>query len=220
MQREIQLTADGSHTLKIPEWNVTYHSRHGAIGESKHIYINACLKPLLDKANHQSLHILEMGFGTGLNALLSLEEAIHHQTKINYTCYETYPLPNSETKLLNYGVMVGLEKEFTLLHQCEWEKEMEINPYFTLSKKADTIANLTISEIYDAIYFDAFSPLIQPELWTEPIFQKLYNSMKPGGNLVTYCSKSMVRKAMTIAGFRVEKIPGPWGKREMVRAWK
>ncbi len=220
MQREIQLTADGSHTIALPEWNVTYHSSHGAIGESKHIYMDACLKPLLEKANHQPLHILEMGFGTGLNALLSLQEATHHQTNITYTSYETHPLPHSETNMLNLGKLVGLQEFFFQLHHCEWETDIELNPYFTLHKKADTIANLPLTAVYDSIYFDAFSPLVQPELWTESIFVKLYQSLKPGGNLVTYCSKSIVRKAMTNAGFRVEKIPGPWGKREMVRAWK
>ena len=220
MQREIQLTADGSHTLSIPEMNVTYHSHHGAIGESKHVYIDAGLEPLLNNPGQSAIHIFEMGLGTGLNALLSLQKAIKYKQPIHYTAIELFPLTETEITQINYGHLLNMESDFLSIHNCEWEKEICIHECLTLKKIKASLADTIITNPVNCIYFDAFSPTVQPELWTREIFEKMYKILAPGGLLVTYCSKSEIRRNMTAAGFTVTKIPGPWGKREMVRAGK
>lgn len=220
MQREIRLTADGSHTVAIPEINETYHSHFGAMGESMHVYINAGLQPFLHQSTNKQLTVFEMGFGTGLNALLTLQQAINNKRHIHYTTVELYPLTNEEVLLLNYGRQLDMQEAFLQLHNCDWEKDVCINEYFTLKKIKASLPEINITSGINCIYFDAFSPTSQPELWTQQIFEKMYKALLPGGVLVTYCSKSIVRHAMEAAGFRIEKIPGPWGKREMVRAGK
>lgn len=218
MQREIRPTADGSHTIAIPGTNVTYHSHHGAIGESRHVFIEAGLQPLLAAKHHQPIHIFEMGFGTGLNALLTLQEAHIQQHPIHYTAVELYPLTTDEISQINYGILLHCQEDFLAIHRAAWETEVRVEPFFTMQKHKTSLLTLGKTDPFDCIYFDAFSPSHQPELWTETVFAKLYQMLSPGGTLVTYCSKSVVRKAMITAGFTVEKIPGPWGKREMVRA--
>ena len=220
MQREIQLTADGSHTLSIPEMNVTYHSHHGAIGESIHVYIEAGLHPLLNDPLQTPIHIFEMGFGTGLNALLSLQKAMKHKLPISYTAVELYPLTETGITQINYGHLLNAQTDFLAIHNCEWEKEIQLNEFFTLKKRKAGLSDVMITQSAHCIFFDAFSPTVQPELWTREIFEKMYKALAPGGILVTYCSKSEIRRNMTAAGFTVTKIPGPWGKREMVRAQK
>lgn len=220
MQREIQLTADGSHTVSIPEMKVTYHSMHGAVQESMHVFIEAGLLPLLNNKTADPVYILEIGFGTGLNALLSLREAIRCRQKIVYLSIEPYPLSDAEITLLNHGTQLGMAEAFMALHEAEWEKELPVHPFFSFHKTKKSLQDFSTGSLFHGIYFDVFAPVIQPDLWTEPIFSKLYQLLMPGGCLLTYCSKSIVRKAMTTAGFDVEKIPGPFGKREMVRAWK
>ncbi len=220
MQREIQITNDGSHTIAIPEMGVTYHSHHGAIGESAHVYIEAGLQPLLDLPNDQPIYILEIGFGTGLNALLSYQKAIAHKRTIHYIAIEPYPLNDEEIKRINYGKLLSMEKEFLALHNATWEEEVRVHDYFTLEKTKASLQGIQLLHNIHCIYFDAFSPTVQPELWTQAVFEKLFSQLLPGGTLVTYCSKSIIRKAMMAAGFTVTKIPGPWGKREMVRAWR
>ncbi len=220
MQKEIQLTADGSHTVAIPDMHVTYHSKHGAIGESKHVFIQAGLSPLVSLLSHQPIHILEIGFGTGLNALLSLQEAIRYRQPMYYQTLELFPLPDEMAAQLNYGEQLNLIKEFEQLHTAPWEIPVPVHPLFTLHKTQDSLLSFSTGQLFHCIYFDVFAPAAQPELWTQEVFEKLYNFITPGGILVTYCSKSIVRKAMVAAGFTVEKIPGPHGKREMVRAGK
>lgn len=217
MQREIRLTADGSHTIALPDVGITYHSHHGAVGESRHVFIEAGLQPLFQSAI-APIHILEIGFGTGLNALLTLQEARQQQHPVLYTAIELFPLSTEEIGQLNYGQRLHDQSGFLTIHEVSWEEAIAIDPFFTLRKHKSSL--LTLEGVHDVtcIYFDAFSPTYQPELWTEAVFQQLYNLLLPGGVLVTYCSKSVVRKAMAAAGFQVEKIPGPWGKREMVRA--
>ncbi|MCA6450089.1 MAG: tRNA (5-methylaminomethyl-2-thiouridine)(34)-methyltransferase MnmD [Chitinophagaceae bacterium] len=218
MQREIRPTADGSHTIAIPGMDVTYHSHHGAIGESRHVFLEAGLHPLLAAKSHQPLHVLEMGMGTGLNALLTLQEARVQQYPIRYTAVELYPLTADEISQINYGTLLQCQDDFMSLHRADWETEVRLHSFFTIHKRKTSLLTLEINDRFNCIYFDAFSPTHQPELWTEAVFAKLYQFLSPGGILVTYCSKSVVRKAMMAAGLTVEKIPGPWGKREMVRA--
>lgn len=220
MQREIQLTADGSHTISIPEMKVAYHSRHGAIGESVHVYIQGGLLSIISQRMHQPIRILEIGFGTGLNALLSLQQAILQKQPIHYTAIEPFPLSEEEVSLINHGHLLSMQAAFLVLHNAHWEKDIWINEWFTLKKMKVPLLQLTNVDGIQVIYFDAFAPTVQPELWTQAIFEKMYDCLAPGGLLLTYCSKSDVRRAMTAAGFRIEKNPGPWGKREMVSAWK
>lgn len=223
MQRQIFITADGSPTISIPQMEVTYHSHHGAIQESQHVCIDAGLQYVLNNNNNDPLHIFEMGFGTGLNALLSLIEAEKHQRSIHYSTTELFPLQEELYTPLNYCHLLqrpDLAPAFQKMHQCPWQKDVRITPGFTLHKIPDDIQHLKTAQLFNLVYFDAFSPTVQPALWTEPVFQKLYAVMKPGAVLVTYCSKSIIRKAMQQAGFTVHKIQGPWGKREMVRAVK
>lgn len=223
MQRIPVVTKDGSHTISIPERNVTYHSLHGAIQESRHVFIEAGLlhSGLFDYAGVHE--VLEMGFGTGLNALLTLAEADQHRNRLYYTAIELYPLSEAETSGLNYCEQLGLppyQPLFTRMHACAWEEMTEITEYFRLTKTKRDLTEFTSDRLFSVVYFDAFAPNAQPELWTPEVFRKLYDMMRADGVLVTYCSKGSVRRALQAAGFTVEKIPGPPGKREMVRAKK
>ncbi len=220
MQRKLILTGDGSHTILMPELNVTYHSIHGAIQESKHVFIEAGLKGLI-LAEEAKLNIFEVGFGTGLNALLTIIEAEKLQKEIHYETVEPFPLDSNETRALNYCKQLDredLQPIFEQLHSCEWEKKTNIIATFCLKKSRSNLLNFETSETFKLIYFDAFAPNAQPELWTKEIFEKMFAMLKPEGILVTYCSKGDVRRAMQDAGFTVEKLPGPRGKREMIRA--
>jgi len=217
MLRQPVITKDGSDTISIPEMNVTYHSIHGAIQESMHVFIGEGWNYI----HSPETHILEMGFGTGLNALLTLIEAEKKQTRVHYMALELFPLEQQEIGTLNYCTQLGrpdLQTVYEILHRCEWEKDIATAPFFTLHKKKEDLISFSTGLSFDLVYFDAFGPGAQPELWTKQVFEKLYNFLKPGGILVTYCSKSDVRRNMQAAGFTVEKVPGPWGKREMLRA--
>jgi tRNA U34 5-methylaminomethyl-2-thiouridine-forming methyltransferase MnmC len=221
MKREILITGDGSQTIAIPELNVTYHSMHGAIQESMHVFIEAGLKPLLNRAARQPVFIFEMGLGTGLNALLTLIQAEQSQQEIYYETIESDPVETDRVKGLTYYEQLqkpGLKKAFEQLHYCEWNKVIAITPYFTFKKINAGLTAYSSDTKFNLIYFDAFAPTVQPELWTTEVFKKLYGIMEKNGVLITYSSKSIVRKAMQAAGFTVTKIPGPHGKREMVRA--
>lgn len=220
MERTIIKTRDGSHTIEIPALQAAYHSYHGAIQESMHVYINAGLLPLLNK-QYPCIEILEIGFGTGLNALLSLMQAEEANQKIHYTAVELYPLRPNEFTVLNYCEQLGRQDLFPVfqsMHECEWEKSIAITPSFTLKKIQVNLASLPDLEPARLVYFDAFAPSSQPELWTTEIFRKIKRAMSDGGILVTYCSKSIVRRALQEAGFIVQKLQGPYGKREMVKA--
>ncbi len=215
------ITADGSVTIAIPELNVTYHSKHGAIQESMHVFIEAGLRPLLHK--QETIAIFEMGFGTGLNALLTLVEATKHQQKINYHTVEAFPLEKEMVAQLNYCEQLQqpeLNPLFNELHASPWNEPIHLSPWFTFQKNHTTLFNLSTFQPVNLIYYDAFAPNAQPELWTAEAFTQLFNMLTAEGILVTYCSKGDVRRAMQAAGFLIEKIPGPPGKREMVRATK
>jgi len=221
MKKEIILTSDRSHSIAIPAMNVTYHSTHGAIQESMHVFIEAGLHHIA--AGKDQISIFEMGFGSGLNALLSIAEAEKKQQKIFYETVEADPLEANMYSLLNYCKQLNrpdLQPLFELLHRCAWNTKAEITPYFSFRKNSGSLVDFLTEQQFNVVYFDAFAPEVQPELWTPDIFKKLYGWMKTGAVLTTYCSKSIVRKAMAEAGLIVEKIPGPPHKREMVRAVK
>jgi tRNA U34 5-methylaminomethyl-2-thiouridine-forming methyltransferase MnmC len=218
MTPEIILTEDGSHSLRHNELNETYHSIHGAIQESGHIFIEAGLK----KCAKDSLHILEIGFGTGLNAFLSLLEIESTKQKTIYTAIELYPLSTESACLLNYPDLLAPEKKdaFYQLHTAPWHNHIQLTPQFELFKVQEDFSSMTLTGQFDLIYFDAFSPEKQPEMWTEERFNMIYNCCNPGAILTTYCAKGIVRRAMQEAGFTIERIPGPPGKREMLRGVK
>jgi tRNA U34 5-methylaminomethyl-2-thiouridine-forming methyltransferase MnmC len=217
MERIVQDTADGSPTIAIPDMQVTYHSRYGAIQESRHVFIQAGLQPLLKQ--HNILRVFEMGFGTGLNALLTLEQAITQEQCIYYHAVEKYPLQDDEIKQLNYTQILPYEY-FTTLHQCNWDEPVAILPFFTFYKSLISLQEFKAEAPFHLVYYDAFAPAAQPELWTQQIFEQLYALLMDGGVLVTYCSKGEVRRNMLASGLKVEKLAGPPGKREMLRATK
>lgn len=222
LERKIITTNDGSHSIAVPEMNVTYHSIHGAIQESLHVYINAGFFPLLHQSK-QTVHILEMGFGTGLNALLTMMEAEKNQRPVFYQAIDFFPLEKEQANLLNYCSLLNrkdLQQYFEKLHACEWEKDIVVTQLFTIHKTNCDLIDFSTDQRFHLIYFDAFAPAAQPMLWTKAIFENLYSLLEPGGILVTYCSKGDVRRALLSAGFHVDKIAGPKGKREMIRAEK
>ncbi|GHU71458.1 hypothetical protein FACS189413_13190 [Bacteroidia bacterium] len=210
---EIQFTADGSHTLFLPEMNEHYHSVNGAVQESRHVYIeagfNRCPKSLI--------HVLEMGFGTGLNALLTALEAEKRRISTLYTALEKYPLPAETTHQLNYDELAP--EIFRKIHATEWETPIPITPFFTLRKIQTDFSAYTYPGCYDVVYYDAFAPDKQTEVWSQSLFDTIYNAMQTSGILTTYCAKGHIRRMMQRAGFAVERIPGPPGKREMLRAF-
>jgi tRNA U34 5-methylaminomethyl-2-thiouridine-forming methyltransferase MnmC len=219
MQTRLEVTGDGSHTLFVPELNEHYHSTFGAIQESLHIFIQSGFLSVSNSLNHIS--ILEVGFGTGLNALLTFLQNQLSQRHLRYTAIEKYPLVDSLTQQLNYPAMLKppAGELFQGIHQAGWDVDTLLSPTFILRKQqADIITIPFGAETYDLIYFDAFGPDVQPELWSGEIFQKIIRSMNPGGIFVTYSAKGSVRRALQNAGFTLEKLPGPPGKREITRA--
>lgn len=220
MERKIIITEDGSNSISIPSINVTYHSIHGAIRESKHVFIDAGLHNIA--GTHKDLtRVFEMGFGTGLNALLTLIGMQKWNRKCYYETIELFPLEYKEVKSLNYCKQLArgdVQTLFERLHSCEWEKEITITPNFSFKKSKTNLLTFETSKPFHLIYFDAFDPNAQPELWTKEIFEKMFSILNPGGILVTYSSKGIVRRALQAAGFSVEKLSGPPGKREIIRA--
>jgi tRNA U34 5-methylaminomethyl-2-thiouridine-forming methyltransferase MnmC len=223
MERYLQVTQDGSHTIAIPGMQVTYHSTHGAVQESLHVYIRSGLHPVMKI--YPMLRIFEMGFGTGLNALLTLQHAEAQHQQVYYETVELYPLSAAEVQWLNYNDILLKDSRGSArledLHAAPWEQDVQINPLFSLHKKQCSLFHYLQEppqEPFNLIYFDAFDPRAQPELWAQSVFEQLFHRLHPDGVLVTYCSKGSVRRAMQAAGFLVEKLPGPPGKREMVRA--
>lgn len=230
MQRKIITTADGSKTIQLPEWNEQYHSKHGAVNEALHVFIKAGLYQVINmshaepvEAPQQNISILEIGFGTGLNAYLSLLESVKKNICIDYVGVEAYPVSLEEIRQLNFPKAIIKKNHDTLfdaIHAVNWETKHRITETFSLTKRKQFFNEINDIELYNIIYFDAFGPRVQPELWTETIFQKMYKALKLKGVLVTYSAKGSVRRAMISAGFRVERLEGPPGKREMLRACK
>jgi tRNA U34 5-methylaminomethyl-2-thiouridine-forming methyltransferase MnmC len=221
MQKQLIVTGDGSHSIEIPELNVSYHSKHGATQESRHIFIEAGLLPLMQKRSE--IAIFEMGLGTGLNALLTFMETVDQPVKVYYEAVETNPVEPVIADSLNYTTILNrpdLQEVFLQIHQLPWNSPQHLSENFYFYKRNADVADIIFTTTYNLIYFDAFAPEIQPEVWSVEIFKKIYEALEEGGLLLTYCSKALVRKAMEEAGFTVEKISGPWGKREIVRARK
>lgn len=218
MKLDLQQTEDGSITIYLPELDEHYHSVHGAIQESLFIFIGNGLK-LYETAKHVT--IFEIGFGTGLNALLTLDFAMRNNLSVDYHAIERYPLPESIYSQLNYTDAIhGLDSEFRLMHTAEWNRPAKICDHFTLTKINGDLTQYIFSGKYDLVYQDAFAPDKQPELWSEEIFKRLFNALAPNGTLVTYSAKGQVRRNMQNAGFTTERLPGPPGKREILRAKK
>lgn len=216
---QLEQTADGSYTLFIPELDEHYHSIKGALTESKHIFINMGLK-------HSVLHtphILEIGFGTGLNAFLTLLEAEKEDKYIRFTTLERYPLDIDIIRQMHYPEQIAPSRsiDYYALHEADWNIPTEITPHFTLHKIDCDFTSFQFDSEYDLIYFDAFAPEKQPEMWDQQLFNTLYHHTKPGGILTTYCAKGIVRRMLQSAGYIVERLPGPpGGKREILRATK
>ena len=212
---KIQITSDGSHTLYVPELDEHYHSVNGAIQESRHVFIEAGL----NQCSKDLISVLELGFGTGLNALLTALEAEKQGKRIIYTTLEKYPLPESVTRQLNYASDRDMPL-FTQLHHCEWGTLAAITPYFSLFKIKTDFSDYHYSGLYDVVYYDAFAPDKQANVWTAEIFRRIFQGMAADGILTTYCAKGEIRRMMLSAGFQVERIPGPPGKRQMLRGRK
>ena len=221
MKREILVTGDGSITIHLSEWNEQYHSKHGAIAEAIHVFIKTGLAHWIGKNDGSEVSILEIGFGTGLNAFLTSLEATKKDIQIHYTGIEAYPISDYEIEQLNYASLLDASEEaFLKLHQCNWGIFSEISQNFRLMKREQFFSEIKDTNLYNIIYFDAFGARVQPQLWTEAIFKLMFEALKPKGVLVTYAAKGSVRRAMQAVGFLVERLPGPPGKREMLRATK
>lgn len=222
MALEVRQTRDGSTTLFVPELNEHYHSVHGALQESLHVFIKMGLEDALTRS--VNVRILEVGFGTGLNALLTLQHILATKAQVAYDTLEKYPLSMEVVNLLGFDKFIlnpELLDFFQPLHTAPWEQSVAITPQFTLRKlETDLEAFAPAPESYDLVYFDAFAPEKQPHLWTDAIFQKMHDCLAPGGTLVTYCAKGSFKRSLKAAGFMVEALPGPPGKREMTRGLK
>jgi tRNA U34 5-methylaminomethyl-2-thiouridine-forming methyltransferase MnmC len=219
LEREIIQTLDGSTTIHLKEWDECYHSKHGAIQEAQHVFI----KNGLSLFENQSVSILEIGFGTGLNAFITFLEAKKLNQTINYVGVEAYPVSAAEVVAMNYVAELNAGNEiqiFEKMHESNWDEKVLMNPDFVLTKRKQFFDQIEDIEKFDLIYFDAFGYRVQPELWSTAIFKKMYDALKPKGKLVTYAARGVVKRSMLEVGFTVEKLAGPPGKREMFRASK
>lgn len=217
--RKIVTTSDGSSSIYLPDFDEHYHSHHGAMQESKHVFMKMGWELVAERKSH--IDLLEVGFGTGLNAWLVYDE-LRKNSKVNsvhYTSLELYPVATEDAAQLNF-IDAADRAVFMRLHEANWNTSVPLDEKFELEKQEVALQDFQTLRSYDLIFYDAFAPRVQPELWTAEIFQKLYTLLNPGGVLVTYCAKGEVRRNMIAAGFSVEKLPGPPGKREMLRAVK
>lgn len=218
LNRELKITEDGSHTLFVPELNEHYHSTHGAIQEALHVYIEAGFT----NCEKNPILILEVGFGTGLNCLLTLLEAEKQNRKVIYHSIELYPINQEEIEHLNYTSQIPNSDSsiFKKLHNAKWNQEVKITEHFTLNKLQGDLRGFNFPRKYDLVYFDAFAPDIQPTLWTLEVFENIHKFLHPNATLTTYCTKGIVKQALRASGFKVKRLPGPPGKRQMLRATK
>lgn len=219
MKRRIITTADGSKTIQLEDWNEQYHSKHGAIQEAYHVFI----KHGLQLFENGQVSILEIGFGTGLNALITFLEKEKLGLQINYVGVEAFPVALEEIEQLDYCSQLNAKEHkevFMNMHSSVWEQPAIIKENFTLKKQLKDFRSINDTNLFNLIYFDAFGARVQPELWTEEVFLKMYHALTDKGILVTYSAKGSVRRALQAVGFQVERLPGPPGKREMLRAVK
>lgn len=222
-QPKIIVTEDGSHTLYLEDIKETYHSFHGALQESNHVFIEAGLNYVLNMTGNRLINILEIGFGTGLNALLTVLNVLEKDCSVNYHSLEPFPLDLNLIKNLNYPGLLNKKHEaglFLNLHTCEWGKSVAITANFSLYKQKITLQDYQPASSFQLIYFDAFAPGKQSELWTLEIVKKVTDLLEPEGVLVTYCAKGQFKRDLAGLGLNVETLPGPPGKKEMVRAIK
>jgi tRNA U34 5-methylaminomethyl-2-thiouridine-forming methyltransferase MnmC len=219
-EKQFLITEDGSHTIFLPELNETYHSTHGAIRESQYVFIEKGLEFIVNTGK-KSIQVFEVGFGTGLNALLSLLFAGKHQLSVHYQTVEAYPLTIEDISKLNYAGLIDEHlafEKFMRLHEAEWNQWVEISIQFQLKKIRSEIQRMSIHEKFDLCYFDAFAPSKQPEMWNIAVLEKVKYLLAREGVLVTYCAKGQLKRDLKSIGFEVETLPGPPGKKEMVRA--
>jgi tRNA U34 5-methylaminomethyl-2-thiouridine-forming methyltransferase MnmC len=216
MERQFIVTDDGSHTLFVPALNETYHSTHGAVQESLHVFVQEGFGYAVSHNKQPLLRVLEVGFGTGLNALLTWQEAEKEGIPVYYETIEKYPLTEEEAAALNYAA----HDKLMHLHRCAWGEPVALSPYFTLCKQKVDLSDYKPLTHFEVIYFDAFAPAVQPELWSEAVFRMLYAALDKGGVLVTYSAKGVVKIALRAVGFDVCRLTGAAGKRHMVRAVK
>lgn len=217
-QRALVLTGDGSHTVVENGAALSYHSMHGAIQESQYVFVETGLREATRRFPEGVLRVFEVGFGTGLNALLSAIAADRMRRKLHYIALEKFPLEAAVVERLNYPALLGSQEFFSALHYAPWEEPVAVSSFFLLEKHCRDLLDFSPLPGIQLIYFDAFAPDAQPELWTQAVFEKLFCAANPQCVLSTYCSKSVVRHAMEAAGWQIEKLPGPHGKREIVRA--
>jgi tRNA U34 5-methylaminomethyl-2-thiouridine-forming methyltransferase MnmC len=214
-------TQDGSHSIFSEQYGVSYHSKYGAIQETRHVFIDAALR--FKAVVQKEIAILDIGFGTGLNALMTYLEAQKRNLTISYTAYEAFPIALDAVHQLNYIEQLNLSEEasvFEQMHSLNWEIPHPLDEHFTFIKHRQTFHQVNAIDAFDIIYFDAFAPNAQPELWELDLMQKMYAALKPNGILVTYCAKGSVKRTLKAAGFQIEALKGPPGKREMTRAVK
>ena len=220
MKREVIETGDGSKTIRIIDLDENYHSTHGALQEAEHVFIK---NGLLEFINKSQISIFEMGFGTGLNAFLSAIKSIEFKLKVEYIGVEAFPVSIDELNQLEYCNLIGegYVDLYNKLHESSWDEMNFITDDFSLRKIKNQLQLINFeNDSFDIVYYDAFGPRAQEEMWSIDLFQKMYDSIKDGGFLVTYCAKGQVKRNMKAVGFEVEPLPGPPGKREMTRAWK
>lgn len=219
MERVVQLTSDGSSTIYIPEMDETYHSSHGAIQEAKHVFLKNGIETLKDLFLEGSeISVFEMGFGTGLNALLTCKYAEEAGVNIDYTGIEAFPVGADLIESLNYVSEIGMEfkSDFELMHSGSWNEKLRITSAFQLTKIHEKVQDyLPVENSIDIIYFDAFGPRAQADMWDISILEKMRTMLKPNGVLVTYCAMGQFKRDLKSLGFVVEGRPGPPGKREM-----
>ena len=215
---ELFTTSDGSHSLLSADFSVPYHSRHGAIGETQHVFIDAGLK---SKKDFDHVSILDIGFGTGLNAFMSFLYGSTINNSIYYEAIEAYPVDLSTVRALNYAERLNSDNSpFLQMHELDWDIKHSLNDKFIFQKKHSKFQNFTSSHQFDVIYYDAFAPTAQPELWEPGILSKMYTLLNDDGVLVTYCAQGQFKRNLKAVGFTIEPLPGPVGKREMTRARK
>ncbi|WP_418893672.1 tRNA (5-methylaminomethyl-2-thiouridine)(34)-methyltransferase MnmD [Limibacterium fermenti] len=221
MKFDFEITEDGSHTLYVPALDEHYHSTHGALQEARHVYIDAALH----RCQKPHVRILEVGFGTGLNAFLTLLETEKRQQTAHYTSLELYPLSLQDARKLNFASLIAPDRNdhFLQLHALPWDRAQAITPAFVLEKRQWDFSkpdSFCFDGLFDVVYFDAFAPDKQPGVWTQALFDKIYEACAGGAVITTYCAKGSVRRMLQAAGFAVERLPGPPGKREMLRGWR